>query len=263
MPFLSRSSRLRWRGYVPQTEIRSTERRHMKIRLKVLKGSAEGKEIKIPTPECLIGRSSECDLRPKSDAISRRHCAIVVKDGTVLVREFGSKNGTFVNGRRVEGELVVNSGDTLQVGPLAFEIVVDHTLGGEKKSKVNSVKEAAARTTQSSRDSALLDDSDISSWLAEADEMARERRMVDPEPRQLKLDETDQVTLQRTIEERARKSKEKQEDVAKPDKDTKEEAAKDQDKKKGPGKLPARPDAATKDSREAATVMLKKFFNNR
>jgi pSer/pThr/pTyr-binding forkhead associated (FHA) protein len=218
----------------------------MKIRLKVLKGSAEGKEIKIPTPECLIGRSSECDLRPKSDAISRRHCAIVVKDGTVLVREFGSKNGTFVNGRRVEGELVVNSGDTLQVGPLAFEIVVDHTLGGEKKSKVNSVKEAAARTTQSSRDSALLDDSDISSWLAEADEMAR-----------------DQVTLQRTIEERARKSKEKQEDVAKPDKDTKEEAAKDQDKKKGPGKLPARPDAATKDSREAATVMLKKFFNNR
>ena len=236
----------------------------MKIRLKVLKGSNAGKEVKIPTPECLVGRSSECHLRPKSDAISRRHCSIVVEEGNIKIHDFGSKNGTYVNGRRVEGELVLKSGDKLQIGPLTFELVVDHSLGGEKKPKVSSIKEAAVRTTESLRDTAMLDDSDISEWLAEADEQERERRITDPETRQLKLDETDQVSLQKSIEERAKLAKEKGEQA---EGEAKEAEAKDEaagkKKKKGPGKLPQRPEFMAKDSREAAAVMLRKFFNNR
>jgi len=230
----------------------------MKLRLKVLKGSNAGKEVKIPTPECLIGRSSECHLRPKSDAISRRHCAIVVEEGSVKVRDFGSKNGTYVNGRRVEGELVLKSGDKLQVGPLSFELLVDHSLGGEKKPKVTSIKEAAVRTTESLRETTLLDDGDISDWLAEADEQERERRLSDPETRQLKLDETDQVSLQKSVEDRAKAAKEKAEEPEEPT-DGKEK----EKKKKGPGKLPQRPEFMAKDSREAAAVMLRKFFNSR
>ena len=56
----------------------------MKVKLKVLKGSGAGKEIRIPTPKCLIGRSDECHMRPKSEAVSRRHCVLYVKDGKVV-----------------------------------------------------------------------------------------------------------------------------------------------------------------------------------
>jgi pSer/pThr/pTyr-binding forkhead associated (FHA) protein len=226
----------------------------MKIRLKVLKGSNAGTELKVPTPKCLVGRSDECHLRPKSEAISRRHCAIFVKEGNVFLRDFASRNGTFVNGQRVEKDLLLRTGDELQVGPLAFQVLIDHAIGGEKKPKVKSIREAAARTTEGIRETVTIEDSDISEWLEEADELDRERRLSDPETRQLKLDETDQVTLQISIEERAKQK------AAEP---APEQAKKPEEtpKKKGPAKLPQTPQKAAKDSREAAADMLRKFFN--
>ncbi|MCH5376195.1 MAG: hypothetical protein JJ992_19670, partial [Planctomycetes bacterium] len=122
-------------------------------------------------------------------------------------------------------------------------------------------KEAAVRTTETIRDATSLDDGDVSERLAEADEQERERRLTDPETRQLRLDETDQVTLQKTIEDRAKQAKDNA-DVE--DKATDVDAkGKDAKKKKGPGKLPQRPESMAKDSREAAAVMLRKFFNKR
>ena len=59
----------------------------MQVRLKVLQGSKAGKEIKIPTPQCLVGRSEECHLRPQTDAISRRHCLIMMTENEVVVRD--------------------------------------------------------------------------------------------------------------------------------------------------------------------------------
>jgi pSer/pThr/pTyr-binding forkhead associated (FHA) protein len=232
----------------------------MKLKLKVLKGSGAGKEVKIPTPRCEIGRGEDCHMRPKSEAVSRRHCAIVVKDGRVLIRDFGSKNGTYVNGQRVDGEAVLSAGDKLQIGPLAFEVLIDHTLGGDKRPKVKSIKEAATRTTASSQDAALIDDSDISDWLDEADEVERQHRISDPETRQLKLDETDQVTLQKEIERRAKEGKQRRQEA-----ETEEllDTKKNGTNKKGPGKLPKPPEVETKDSGEAAAEVLRRFFNSR
>jgi predicted component of type VI protein secretion system len=233
----------------------------MKVKLKVLKGSSAGKEIKIPTPKCLVGRTEECHLRPKSDAISRRHCVLYVKDGQLLVRDLQSKNGTFVNGERIEEDRVLKLGDTVGFGPLQFEVLIDHSLGGEKKPKVKSIKEAAARTTSSNQDTLALEDSDISEWLEEADETQRSRQVIDPETRQLRLDETDQVSMQKAIEER---SKQKAADLLQEeDAETKEISPVEKGKRKKPGKLPQRPDMGPKDSREAASEMLKKFFNKR
>ena len=175
----------------------------MKVKLKVLKGSGAGKEIKIPTPKCVVGRDEDCHLRPKSDAISRRHCILYVRDGQLQIRDLKSKNGTFVNGDRIKEDRVLKVGDKVNFGPLAFEVLIDHSLGGEKKPKVTSIKEAAVRTSAAGGETVQLNDGDVSNWLEEADEAARERRLSDPDTRQLKLDETDQVTLQKTLEERA------------------------------------------------------------
>jgi len=241
------------------------EGRRMKVKLKLLKGSEAGKEIKIPTPKCLVGRGEDCHLRPKSDAISRRHCVVYVKEGELLVRDLKSRNGTLVNGERVTEDRVLKSGDTIQFGPLAFEVVIDHSLGGEKKPKVSSVKEAAARTTSSSRDTVQLDDGDISDWLAEADEAELTRRRATPETRQLKLDETDQLSVQKRLEKQSETQGEE---------DAGEEPPAAEESKQTPpvgktkgkktfGKLPQRPERVPQNSRDAAAEMLKKFFNKR
>jgi pSer/pThr/pTyr-binding forkhead associated (FHA) protein len=235
----------------------------MKVKLKVLKGASAGKEIKIPTPKCVVGRGEECHLRPKSDAISRQHCVIYVnKSGQLVVRDLKSKNGTFVNGDRIKEDRVLKVGDNLLFGPLAFEVLIDHSLGGAKKPKVTSIKEAATRTSANGSETVQLDDSEISDWLDEADEIDREQRVADPETRQLKLDETDQVTLQKTLEQRAAQ---RAAELAAAEAAEQEEAEKQPtgQRGKGPGKLPTRPNTAPANSRDAAADMLKKFFNKR
>jgi len=116
----------------------------MLMKLKVLVGKNAGQELAIPGPKFFIGRADDCHLRPRSELISRHHCVLLLEDDYVAVRDFGSRNGTQVNGERVVGERELIKGDQLTVGPLTFEvaqIVID-----KKRAKVESVKEAAART---------------------------------------------------------------------------------------------------------------------
>jgi len=94
----------------------------MKLSLVVASGVHEGKAIPITTPQFVIGRDEQCQLRPASPAISKRHCALMVRGGQVFVRDFGSTNGTFVNGQLVEGEVELFDQDLLKVGPLEFRV---------------------------------------------------------------------------------------------------------------------------------------------
>ena len=89
----------------------------MHVKLKVLRGASTGKEVEIRGPRFFIGRSPECNLRANSDAISRRHCAITVGDNDVTIKDLGSRNGTYVNGTRIDGEHRIKMGDQLRVGP--------------------------------------------------------------------------------------------------------------------------------------------------
>src|SRR5437660_7695918 len=98
----------------------------MKLSLVVLsEGKAQGQTIPITLPQFLIGRDPQCQLRPASPMISKRHCAVIVKNGKVFVRDFGSTNGTFVNEDAVKGERQLQNEDTLKVGPLQFRVALE------------------------------------------------------------------------------------------------------------------------------------------
>jgi pSer/pThr/pTyr-binding forkhead associated (FHA) protein len=92
----------------------------MEVTLVVTEGSARGRAIPLPATVFTIGRAPRCHLRPHSRSVSKFHCAIARWAGKVAVRDLRSANGTFVNGRRVEGEVCIQDGDTLAVGPLRF-----------------------------------------------------------------------------------------------------------------------------------------------
>jgi pSer/pThr/pTyr-binding forkhead associated (FHA) protein len=100
----------------------------MNARLLVVQGRPQGKSLLFPPGEYVFGRGAECHIRPNSDWVSRQHCLLrVVADGPALIRDLGSRNGTLVNGSRVQGETALNDGDHLQVGPLVFEVTLEES----------------------------------------------------------------------------------------------------------------------------------------
>ena len=96
----------------------------MKVSLVVASGVHQGKAIPVLGPQFLIGREEGCQLRPASPAISKKHCAVKVRDGRVFVEDYGSTNGTFLNDEPVVGEVEVAADDRLRVGPLDFRVDV-------------------------------------------------------------------------------------------------------------------------------------------
>jgi predicted component of type VI protein secretion system len=96
----------------------------MQISLLVVRGPKQGQQILIERREFCIGRDSSCDWQTDFLIVSRRHAAIVVNEKRVLVRDLGSRNGTFVNGRVVMDECEVRHDDRVAVGPLEFRILM-------------------------------------------------------------------------------------------------------------------------------------------
>jgi pSer/pThr/pTyr-binding forkhead associated (FHA) protein len=96
----------------------------MRVVLRVNAGRNAGQEIPIRVQRFLIGRADDCHLRANSTQVSRYHCAVIVEDEQVWVRDYGSRNGTLVQGTRIAERCRLNNGDQLQVGPLQFVVVL-------------------------------------------------------------------------------------------------------------------------------------------
>jgi pSer/pThr/pTyr-binding forkhead associated (FHA) protein len=104
----------------------------LKISLKVVGGRHDGKQIPITDKKFLIGREEDCHLRPNSAMVSRHHCVFTLDEYSVRLRDFGSMNGTLVNGKRIKGEVQLSHSDKIQVGKLDFEILMSHTAKKEE-----------------------------------------------------------------------------------------------------------------------------------
>src|SRR5450631_1699183 len=98
----------------------------MKVSLVVMTaGKSKGQAVPVNLPHFIIGRDPQCNLRPASAVISKRHCAVLIKDGQVFVRDFDSTNGTFINDFPVKGEAALKHDDILKIGPLEFKVVLE------------------------------------------------------------------------------------------------------------------------------------------
>ena len=75
----------------------------------------------IASGRIVLGRSSACQLVFTDDTVSRRHAEIRVVDGRWMLRDLGSSNGTWVNGRRVV-ETEVAAGDEILLGDCRFRL---------------------------------------------------------------------------------------------------------------------------------------------
>jgi DNA-binding NtrC family response regulator len=83
--------------------------------LLLLTGPQAGRRHEV-TGEIFIGRSPSCTIALEDAKVSRKHVRLVIEGGVARVADLGSRNGTLVNGEKLEGELDLLPGDRLQVG---------------------------------------------------------------------------------------------------------------------------------------------------
>jgi len=96
-----------------------------KLRLKVVAGNAVGTMIEVGQ-ELMIGRLAEGEGTLAADIeISRQHARIKCEpDGRYAIEDLGSTNGTYLNGRRLDGPATLETGDRIEVGASALVVQV-------------------------------------------------------------------------------------------------------------------------------------------
>lgn len=89
--------------------------------LEVLNGVAEGKKIFLTDEmsEMVAGRDPSCELSINEFVISRKHAKINKRWGGIVIRDLESKNGTFINNRRVVEEFL-HDGDRVALGTIVL-----------------------------------------------------------------------------------------------------------------------------------------------
>ncbi|GAA6152603.1 FHA domain-containing protein [Pseudoteredinibacter isoporae] len=71
----------------------------------------------------ILGRSDDCDIVLKSDIASRRHAAIELKEGDLVLSDQGSSNGTFLNGEKLSAPASLFDGDIIVIDTDTFSVI--------------------------------------------------------------------------------------------------------------------------------------------
>jgi predicted component of type VI protein secretion system len=90
--------------------------------LQVVRGRSASTTLKLADGVTSIGRHDDCLIRIKSSQVSRRHCEVFEVSDKLTIRDLGSSNGTFVNGKKVAGQQVLKPGDELTVGAVTLRV---------------------------------------------------------------------------------------------------------------------------------------------
>jgi DNA-binding winged helix-turn-helix (wHTH) protein len=98
------------------------------------------REIALDGAENVIGRDSTAVVWIDDASVSRRHARITLDDKGAKIEDLGSKNGTFVRGRRIEKPARLGDRDVIKIGParLVFRLLkktgsTASTVGGRQR----------------------------------------------------------------------------------------------------------------------------------
>ena len=81
-----------------------------------------GREFPLREGVSVIGRDATADVQIESAGVSRRHASINANGGTATIRDLESKNGTFVDGLRVDGGTVVSGDSEIRLGSAVLRV---------------------------------------------------------------------------------------------------------------------------------------------
>lgn len=144
----------------------------MQVNLVFLKKNGTTSSFPLPSTVTFIGRRQDCDFCIPLMVVSRKHCEINLDQGKVTVRDLQSRNGTLINGERIE-DRDVQAGDVLKVGPVEFVFQIDGVPAqfDEYLQKTPPQTAEQARADDENFESAMEDLSDVDLGKNQATEM--------------------------------------------------------------------------------------------
>ena len=83
-----------------------------------------------------IGRDPSCTIRLDSPYVSRNHARIELRDDGVTLVDLGSRNGSLLNGQRVEGSALLAAGDLIAIADMTIECLAEPAADGTTRTFV-------------------------------------------------------------------------------------------------------------------------------
>ena len=91
--------------------------------------AGDGKRLVAQEAEVIIGRSRECGILVEGDmarAVSRRHARVFYSGWKICIEDLGSRNGTWLNRKAVEGPTILEIGNAIEFGAGGPRLVVEN-----------------------------------------------------------------------------------------------------------------------------------------
>jgi len=92
------------------------------LHLTIIRPGGQVLEQGFASNRIVVGRDEACDLRLVDSMVSRNHCIIYREGDRFQIKDLASRNGTWLNGRKVDEVDSIKKGDSIQVGP--FRLLV-------------------------------------------------------------------------------------------------------------------------------------------
>ncbi len=110
----------------------------------VVTGPNEGAYYPLGKRTIVIGRDEACPVQITDDRVSRRHVQIRADGDGYVVLDMNSANGTWINGRKVDGEIELDDNDEIEIG--ASKIVYTTMDFDDRESAFNHWKQRGQRS---------------------------------------------------------------------------------------------------------------------
>ena len=100
--------------------------------------NVQGKKHELQPGIHTIGRGEDADIIVDSRAISRIHARITVHSDKIYIEDLGSKNGTFINGSKIDEKILIKPGDKIGLGRLEAELIAPQPESKSDSKSLNS-----------------------------------------------------------------------------------------------------------------------------
>jgi putative nucleotidyltransferase with HDIG domain len=110
-------------------------------------GPTEGRTVPLKGGKALIGRGNDCDLQVLDESLSRVHCLIEQKGDEYFITDLNSRNGTYLDGKRVKKTEKLSPGSAIALGDLKLRFRQIEMAAGTGSS-LGSLLDGAGKTTE-------------------------------------------------------------------------------------------------------------------
>jgi len=108
----------------------------VRVALVALTGASMGQTFYLDGAVTVIGRGDQVEIRLDEEGISRRHAQIAHENGTWILTDLGSTNGTVCNGAQVTGRVTLREGDRVRLASTVLRFETTDEMAEEMRARL-------------------------------------------------------------------------------------------------------------------------------